>query len=72
MAQPGQPISRARFDKLLYGRVMIEDVIGRNLGFIPADFAPDVFKPGGQIVFVDRTSGRIAEPIGGVVVGPTR
>ncbi len=49
---------------------MTEEVVGRNLGIVPAYLAPDVFDPGSQIVFVIRTAGRIAESIGGVVVGP--
>jgi hypothetical protein len=51
---------------------MAEEVVGRNLGIVPADLAPDVFDPGGQIVFVDRAAGRIAESVGGVVVWPAR
>ena len=51
---------------------MTEEVAGRSLGIVPADFAPDVVDPGGQIVLVDRAAGRIAESVGGVVVGPAR
>jgi hypothetical protein len=33
---------------------MTEEVVGRNLGTVPADLAPDVVDPGGKIVFVGR------------------
>ena len=69
VAQPGQPVSGARFEKRLRGHAMTEEVVGRNLGIVPADLAPDVVDPGGQIVFVDRASGRVAESVGGVMVG---
>ena len=72
MAQPGQPVSGARFEKRLRGHAMTEEVVGRNLGIVPADLAPDVVDPGGQIVFVGRAAGRVAESVVGVVVGPAR
>jgi hypothetical protein len=49
---------------------MTEEVVGRNLGIVPADLAPDVVDPGGQIVFVGRAAGRVTESVVGVVVGP--
>ncbi len=70
VTQPGQPVARSRFEKCLLSRAMTEEVVGRNLKFVPADLAPDVLNPGGQIVFVGRASRRIAETVGSVVVGP--
>jgi len=70
VAQPGQSVSGALFEKRLRGCAMTEEVVGRNLGIVPTDLAPDVLNPGSQIVFVIRTAGRIAESIDGVVVGP--
>ncbi len=72
VAQPGQPVSGARFEKCLLGRAMTEEVVGRNLGFVPADLAPDVVNPGGQIMFVGRAPRRVAETVDGVMVGPSR
>ena len=72
VAQPGQSVSGARFEKCLLSRSMTEEMVGRNLGFFPGHLAPDVINPGGQIVFVGRASRRIAETVGGVVVGPAR
>ena len=72
MAQPGQPVSRARFEKRLRGHAMTEEVVGWNLGIVPADLAPNVVDPGGQIVFVGRAAGRVAESVLGMVVGPAR
>ena len=72
VAQPGQPVSGTRLEKCLRGHAMTEEVVGWNLGIVPADLAPDVVDPGGQIVFVGRAAGRVAESVGGVVVGPAR
>jgi len=72
VAQPGQPVSRARFEKPLRGHAMTEEVVGWNLGIVPADLAPNVVNPGGQIVFVGRAAGRVAESVIGMVVRPTQ
>ena len=72
MAQPGQSVSGARFEKRLSGQAMTEEVVGRNPGVVPADLAPDVVDPGGQIVFVGRAARRVAESVVGMVVRPAR
>ena len=72
MAQPGQSVSGALFEKRLRGHALTEEVVGRNLGIIPADLAPNVVDPGGQIVFVGRAAGWVAESVVGMVVGPAR
>jgi hypothetical protein len=51
---------------------MTEEVVGWDLGIVPADLAPNVVDPGGQIVFVGRAAGRVAESVVGMVVGPAR
>jgi len=72
VAQPGQPVSGACLEKRLRGHAMTEKVVDRNLWIVPADLAPDVGEPGGQIVFVSRAAGRVAESVVGMVVGPAR
>ena len=72
VTQPGQPVFGARFKKRLCCCAMTEEVVGRSHGIVPADLAPDVGEPGGQIVFVGRAARRVAESVGGVVVGPAR